>query len=241
MPAGQLDGGHIARSMLGPKANTLSYTIIILLILMTFYGIPGYGPPYSGWAVYAILIYFLGTSHPPPSEEISSLGSSRMGVGIITGLILLTTFTPSPIFTVDSPFSIEIESDNEIFYPTNESFNFTYITITNNGQSDGWDNLSLSLLYPGNYTVDLVVNYVNISDMGEMNSTSLNFSKYVSFDDSLENLTLNLSSKSYCNLSLSITLNEESSLEQGEVILSVLSRTEEVYTRTFYLNVEGET
>ena len=241
MPAGQLDGGHIARSMLGPKANTLSYTIIILLILMTFYGIPGYGPPYSGWAVYAILIYFLGTSHPPPSEEISSLGSSRMGVGIITGLILLTTFTPSPIFTVDSPFSIEIESDTEIFYPTNESSNFTYMTITNDGQSDGWDNLTLSLLYPDNYTVDLVVNYVNISDVGEINSTSFNFSKYVSFDDSFENLTLNLSSKSYCNLSLSIALNEGSSVEQGEVLLSLLSRTEEVYTRTFYLNVEDGT
>ena len=77
--------------------------------------------------------------------------------------------------------------------------------------------------------------------MGEMTSTSLNFSKYVSFDDSLENLTLNLSSKSYCNLSLSITLNEESSVEQGEVLLSLLSRTEEVYTRTFYLNVEDGT
>ena len=102
-------------------------------------------------------------------------------------------------------------------------------------------NFFQSLLYPENYTVDLVVNYVNISDVGEINSTSVNFSKYVSFDDSFENLTLNLSSKSYCNLSLSIALNEGSSAEQGEVLLSLLSRTEEVYTRTFYLNVEDGT
>ena len=240
MPAGQLDGGHIARSILGPKANTISYTVIFLLILMTFYGIPGYGPPYSGWAVYAILIYFLGTSHPPPSEEISNLGNTRLGVGIITGLILLTTFTPSPIFTVDSPFSLNIESETNIFYPTNETTNYTYIAIINSGDEEGWENLSLSLTHPENYTVELLVNCVNITNFGEFTNESSNFSKYVFFEDSYNNTSLNLSSKSYANLSLKINLTEGKNLEKGEIIISIQSRTEEIYTRTFHLSIEEE-
>ena len=50
------------------------------------------------------------------SEEISNLGKSRTIVGLITGLLLLTTFTPSPIFTVDSPFSLNIDSDENEFF-----------------------------------------------------------------------------------------------------------------------------
>ena len=111
MPAGQLDGGHIARAVLGPKANGISLTVIVLMLFMAFYGIPGVAPPYLGWAVFAVLIFFLGTSHPPPSEELSSLGKSRIGVGILTGLILVLTFIPSPLVFGESQFSMDITED----------------------------------------------------------------------------------------------------------------------------------
>jgi len=240
MPAGQLDGGHIARAMLGPRANTLSFSVIILLILMTFYGIPGYGPPYSGWAVYAILIYFLGTSHPPPSEELSNLDYSRVGVGIITGLILLTTFTPSPIFTVESPFSLDIDADSDTFYPKNGTINSTFIYISNEGDYEGWDNLSISVENPKNYTIELIVNSVNVSNVGDLTQSSSNFSKYVWVKDSLNNLTLNLTSGSYANLSLSILPTGEVVAGEETINIEVISRTEKVYTRTFYIEVEEE-
>ena len=237
LPAGQLDGGHIARALLGPKANGLSYTVIFLLIIMTFYGIPGFGPPFTGWAIYAILIFFLGTSHPPPSEELSKLDSSRIGVGVLTGLILLTTFTPSPIFEVESPFSLDIEVDQTNFIPVLNQTNQTSIRILNNGEVEAWDNISVKTSSLDNFTIDLRVDYVNSSDLeSELLPTSIEFSKYVYEDDS--NFTFNLTSKSYVNLTLSVTMTTE--VEPGDYNFDVemVSRTERVYTTTFSLTVK---
>ena len=237
LPAGQLDGGHIARALLGPKANGLSYTVIFLLIIMTFYGIPGFGPPFSGWAIYAILIFFLGTSHPPPSEELSKLDSSRIGVGILTGLILLTTFTPSPIYAVESPFSLDIDVDQTNFIPVLNQSNQTSIRILNNGEVEAWDNISVKISSLDNFTIDIRVDYVNSSDLeSELLSTSPEFSKYVYEEDS--NLTFNLTSKSYVNLTLSVTM--DSKVEPGDYNFDIemISRTERVYTTTFSLTVK---
>ena len=127
---------------------------------MTIFGIPGFGPPYTGWAVYALLIYFLGTYHPPPSEEISPLGTPRIAVGLLTGLLLFTTFTPSPIFTVDSPFSLDIDSDNNEFFQYPGETNTTSIKIWNNGGEEGWENLSVSFDEIENVTISFTVNFV---------------------------------------------------------------------------------
>ena len=237
MPAGQLDGGHIARSLLGPKANILSFVVIISLIFMTFYGIPGFGPPYMGWAIYALLIYFLGTYHPPPSEELSSLGSPRIAVGLVTGLILFTTFTPSPIFTVDSPFSLDIDSDENNFYQYSGETNVTSIRILNSGQEDGWENLSLSFNNNmHNATVSIVVDFINLSSESQIiNETSDNFKQYVFYDSETNSTILNLSSGDSANLTLTITTLENSTFEDSSFVLSIKSRTEDVYSSTFYL------
>ena len=237
LPAGQLDGGHIARALLGPKANGLSYTVIFLLIIMTFYGIPGFGPPFSGWAIYAILIFFLGTSHPPPSEELSKLDSSRIGVGVLTGLILLTTFTPSPIYAVESPFSLDIDVDQTNFIPVLNQSNQTSIRILNNGEVEAWDNISVKISSLDNFTIDIRVDYVNSSDLeSELLSTSPEFSKYVYEEDS--NLTFNLTSKSYVNLTLSVTMDSEVEPGDYNFDIEMTSRTERVYTTTFSLTVK---
>ena len=237
LPAGQLDGGHIARALLGPKANGLSYTVIFLLIVMTFYGIPGFGPPFSGWAIYAILIFFLGTSHPPPSEELSKLDSSRIGVGVLTGLILLTTFTPSPIYAVESPFSLDIDVDQTNFIPVLNQTNQTSIRILNDGEIEAWDNISVKISSLDNFTIDIRVDYVNSSDLeSELLSTSPEFSKYVYEEDS--NLTFNLTSKSYVNLTLSVTMDSEVEPGDYNFDIEMISRTERVYTTTFSLTVK---
>ena len=237
LPAGQLDGGHIARALLGPKANGLSYTVIFLLIVMTFYGIPGFGPPFSGWAIYAILIFFLGTSHPPPSEELSKLDSSRIGVGVLTGLILLTTFTPSPIYAVESPFSLDIDVDQTNFIPVLNQSNQTSIRILNNGEVEAWDNISVKISSLDNFTIHIRVDYVNSSDLeSELLSTSPEFSKYVYEEDS--NLTFNLTSKSYVNLTLSVTMDSEVEPGDYNFDIEMISRTERVYTTTFSLTVK---
>jgi len=239
MPAGQLDGGHIARALLGPKANGLSYTVIFLLIIMTFYGIPGFGPPFSGWAIYAILIFFLGTSHPPPSEELSSLDNSRIGVGVLTGLILLTTFTPSPIFTVESPFSLDIDVDQTVFAPVLNQTNQTSVRILNDGEIEAWENISMKTSTLDNFTIDVRVDYVNSSDLeSELLPTSSEFSEYV-YDDG-SNFTFNLTSKSYVNLTISVTMTSEVEPGDYNFDIKMISRTERVYTTTFSLTVKED-
>ena len=91
-----------------------------------------------------------------------------------------------------------------------------------------------------NYTIELEVNYVNISSLNQFNSTSEDFSRYVYWDDSGENLTLNLTSKSYANLTLIITPNEEPVPGKISFDMNVTSRTERVYTRTFVLVTEDK-
>jgi len=236
LPAGQLDGGHIARALLGPKANGLSYTVIFLLIIMTFYGIPGFGPPFSGWAIYAILIFFLGTSHPPPSEELSNLDFPRIGVGVLTGLILLTTFTPSPIFTVESPFSLDVDVDQTDFNPVLNESNHTSLRILNDGQNEAWENITIRISSLDNFTIELRTDYVNSSDLGIVPLTSPKFSKYVYEDDS--NITLNLTSKSHANLTLSVTMISEVKPGKYNFDVEIVSRTERVYTTTFSLTIE---
>jgi hypothetical protein len=240
MPAGQLDGGHIARAVLGPKSNGISLAVMVLLVFMAFYGIPGFFPPYMGWAVYAVLIFFLGTSHPPPSEEISKLGKSRIGVGILTGLILVFTFIPSPLVFGESQFSMDITEDETNFIPILGESNSTSLVILNNGKFDGWDNITLNLDKVENYTLTLEVEYVNVSESNkQFNSLSVDFSKYVYWDESGENLTLNLTSKSYVNLTLTITPIEEPTVGEISFDLRITSRTERVYTRTFVLVTEA--
>jgi hypothetical protein len=85
-----------------------------------------------------------------------------------------------------------------------------------------------------------VVNYVNISEVGKITNSSSDFDKYVWSNHSFENITLNLTSNSYANLSLFITSPQGGTIEESNIHLKVQSRTERVYTRTFYLKIEEQ-
>ena len=182
------------------------------------------------------MIYFLGTSHPPPSEEISPLGTSRIAVGLLTGLLLFTTFTPSPIFTVDSPFSLNIDSDDSEFFQYPGETNTTSIKIWNNGEEDGWENLSISFDEIENVTISFTVNFVNVSSASDgITTASEEFRKYVSYDTENNITFLNLSSGDSANLTLMITTLDNATFQDTKFDLKVKSRTEDVYTSTFHL------
>ena len=91
-----------------------------------------------------------------------------------------------------------------------------------------------------NYTIELEVNYVNVSSLGQFNSSFEEFRDYVYRDSSGYNLTLNLTSGSYANLTLVLTLDEDPVVGEHSFDLTVKSRTERVYTRTFVLVTEED-
>ena len=88
LPAGQLDGGHIARALLGERQSMISWAAIGLLVLLSVF--------YTGWLIFAFLILIIGVRHPPPLNDLSRLDAGRKVIGVAAVVILLTTFVISP-------------------------------------------------------------------------------------------------------------------------------------------------
>jgi membrane-associated protease RseP (regulator of RpoE activity) len=96
IPIGQLDGGHIIYSLIGPLQKKVSTVIFILLLALGGLSLLGTGWP--GWFLWAVLIFFLARiPHPPVIDEEVPLGRGRRVVGIIALVIFLLTFIPNPI------------------------------------------------------------------------------------------------------------------------------------------------
>ncbi len=89
LPIGQLDGGHIARALLGSRSKYLSYAFIAFLFAI--------GLLYLGWLIFAIFVLFLGLSHPPSLNDISRVTKKGYFVGIVAILLIAVTFVPVPL------------------------------------------------------------------------------------------------------------------------------------------------
>ena len=73
LPAGQLDGGHISRGLLGKMPSTelchrCHFDCCTLFI-------------YSGWLLFALLVVLLGLRHPAPLNDISKPGPAPRSWG----------------------------------------------------------------------------------------------------------------------------------------------------------------
>lgn len=90
MPVGQLDGGHIAYAVLGRKTQIISKFMVIVLLGLGLWGS-------SMWLFWAfLLIFLLGTKHPPPLNYADPLDRRRKMIGVITLFIFIVTFIPVP-------------------------------------------------------------------------------------------------------------------------------------------------
>jgi len=105
LPAGQLDGGHIARALLGSNAKYASWATIAVLIGLSFF--------FMSWILFAILILFLGARHPPPLNDITKLDVRRKAVGVFAFVVLIIAFVPVPMspVMVDASFSMSTMDD----------------------------------------------------------------------------------------------------------------------------------
>jgi len=89
-PIGQLDGGHVFYSLIGPKVRKYAKFVLIGFILMgVFFWI--------GWFVWALLISFLGLNHPPVMDEEAPLSRGRRWVSVMALVIFVLSFIPAPI------------------------------------------------------------------------------------------------------------------------------------------------
>ncbi len=97
LPAGQLDGGHVFRALLGRRASWASIGAVGILFVMGFF--------YPGWFIFAFLVILLGIRHPPPLNDITPLDGRRKALGVlavgilVTGIVLVPISSPSGSFT----------------------------------------------------------------------------------------------------------------------------------------------
>ena len=89
LPAGQLDGGHVARALLKEKHKYISWLVIFVLAGLSYF--------YTGWLMFAIIILlFIGTQHQPPLNEITRLDTRRKLLGLVILIVFILSFAPIP-------------------------------------------------------------------------------------------------------------------------------------------------
>jgi membrane-associated protease RseP (regulator of RpoE activity) len=85
LPAGQLDGGHIFRAVFGEKQKYASWAAVFIMI-------------FTGWWFFAfIIIFMLGTLHPPPLNDDTDIDKKRKLLFIVALAMLLLCYIPFPI------------------------------------------------------------------------------------------------------------------------------------------------
>ena len=111
LPAGQLDGGHVARALLGRRQFYVSWAAVLLLFGMSIF--------YPGWFIFGFLILMLGVRHPPPLNDLTRLDPARKLVGIVAVAILIVTFVPQPFAPVGTQRDLAFEAVPGFPFPIN--------------------------------------------------------------------------------------------------------------------------
>lgn len=89
LPIGQLDGGHILYAFLGEWTRLLSRAFIGVLVLMGFFFA-------WSWFFWAGLLFLFGLRHPVIIDP-TPLSRTRRWLGLAALIILILSFTPTPI------------------------------------------------------------------------------------------------------------------------------------------------
>ena len=98
IPAGQLDGGHMLRAMLGPRSAYVSAVVPFILLslsLFIYFVMQQNGGMWLFWGLFITL--FAAAGHPEPMEDSDYLGNSRILVGVLVFVAGLLCVTLVPI------------------------------------------------------------------------------------------------------------------------------------------------
>ena len=89
IPVGQLDGGHILYVLFGKSAKVWRPLVIALLVAMGFV--------WSGWWIWAVLLYAFGQSHPEVLDEITELDDYRRSLAFVALILFFLLIVPVPL------------------------------------------------------------------------------------------------------------------------------------------------
>ena len=93
IPAGQLDGGHLLYVLFGSKwARRILPFILVGLVLLGFV--------WSGWWLWAVLIFLFGRVYAEPLDQITTLDAPRILLALLALVIFVLVFIPVPLIIV---------------------------------------------------------------------------------------------------------------------------------------------
>jgi membrane-associated protease RseP (regulator of RpoE activity) len=92
IPAGTLDGGHVIYALFGDKAKKAFPFIIGLLVLLGIF--------WSGWWLWAVMLFWLGRVNAEPLDQITTLDPTRRLVALAMIFIFVLVFMPVPFMTL---------------------------------------------------------------------------------------------------------------------------------------------
>ncbi len=88
IPAGQLDGGHVLYALFGKRVNAILPVILLVIAALGIF--------WSGWWLWAALIFFLGRAHAEPLDQVTPLDPRRKALAVLMLAIFLLVLTPVP-------------------------------------------------------------------------------------------------------------------------------------------------
>ena len=89
IPAGQLDGGHVLYSLIGKRIRMFFPIIMAILVLLGF--------AWSGWWLWAALIFLMGRLYADPLDQITPLDPRRKAGAVLGLVIFILVFVPVPL------------------------------------------------------------------------------------------------------------------------------------------------
>jgi membrane-associated protease RseP (regulator of RpoE activity) len=106
LPAGQLDGGHVARAVLGERSKYLSWAALIAMLAL------GTLTVFGGWLIIALFILLLGARHPPPLNDLTKLDGKRHGLAAVVLVVVLLSFVAIPMQIIPPEGGVQFEDVN---------------------------------------------------------------------------------------------------------------------------------
>lgn len=92
IPAGTLDGGHVIYALFGDKSRKAFPFIIGLLAVL--------GISWSGWWLWAALLFWLGRVNAQPLDQITTLDPTRRLIAYTMMVVFFLVFMPVPFMTM---------------------------------------------------------------------------------------------------------------------------------------------
>src|SRR5579863_2794881 len=97
LPVGQLDGGHVVYSLLGPRlhrlVSRLAWLATALMVVVPYLLGKDFWP---GWLFWFVIVMVLGLGHPSTSDTETPLTGARRLMAWATVALFIGTFSPVP-------------------------------------------------------------------------------------------------------------------------------------------------